>query len=210
MVALVVLLGGALAWWWGTHNSPAVSQARRLALDHRRALALARVPGRVGAPRVVLAPPRCGAPRCVQIPALGVDAPVLPEAPAGSQLRIPPDVHDVGWDEQTPVPGRPGVTLLAGHVNWVGQGLGALGGIGQLVPGDLVRLDWDGQVTTWVVSARPELSPNSEVHPELFSVTGPPRLALVTCGGPFSETPAGGSYADNVIVWATPAVAGTS
>jgi hypothetical protein len=149
--------------------------------------------------------PACGAPRCVQIPALGVDAPVLPEGPVGGELTIPPDVHDVGWDQQTAVPGQPGVALLAGHVNWVGQGLGALGGIGQLVPGDLVRLDWGGRVTTWVVSARPQLSPNTEVHPQLFSLSGPPRLALVTCGGPFTETAAGGSYADNVIVWAVPA-----
>jgi hypothetical protein len=33
--------------------------------------------------------------------------------------------------------------------------------------------------------------------------TGPPKLALVTCGGPFVS--ATGHYLDNVIVWATPA-----
>jgi hypothetical protein len=97
------------------------------------------------------------------------------------------------------------VALLAGHVNWAGQGLGALGGIGQLVPGDRVRPDWGGRATTWVISTRPQLSSNTEVHPQLFLLNGPSRLALVTCGGPFKETPTGGSHADNVIVWAVPA-----
>jgi len=203
-----VFLAGAILVGVGVGNSPAVRIARQLGQDRARARAEATAPPQTvprnpsGAPQAPA--PACGAPRCIQIPALGVDAPVLPETPAGGQLTIPPDVHDVGWDAQTSTPGGPGVTLLAGHVNWVGQGLGALGGIGQLVPGDLVRLDWEGQVSTWAVSTSPQLSPNTEVHPQLFSPSGPPRLALVTCGGPFTEGPGGGSYADNVIVWAHP------
>jgi len=206
VVALAVLLGGAGALWRGMVSSPAALQARVLTKDHHRAVRLADDPAR-RRPGATLAPPSCGALRCVMIPALGVDAPVLPEGPVGEELAIPADVHDVGWDQQSAVPGHAGVALLAGHVNWVGQGLGALGGIGQLVPGDQVIVDWGGRVTTWVVDASPELSPNTEVHPELFSTTGPPRLALVTCGGPFTETRHGGSYADNVIVWAKPAAA---
>jgi sortase (surface protein transpeptidase) len=140
----------------------------------------------------------------ITIPALDVSAPVIPEGPVGGTLAIPPDVHQVGWDHQTRSPGWPGVTLLAGHVNWVGQGEGALGGIGQLTPGDQVILNWGGIESSWVVSSPPRLTPNTIVHHSLFSTTGPPRLALVTCGGPFSETARGGSYADNVIVIASP------
>jgi sortase (surface protein transpeptidase) len=139
----------------------------------------------------------------ISIPALGVSAPVLAETPVNGLLTIPPDVHNVGWDEQTPTPGQPGVTLLAGHVNWVGQGEGALGAIGQLVPGDTVTVNWQGHKTTWRITTKPVLSPNTVDHPWLFSNQGSPRLALVTCGGPFKEIPGvGGSYADNVIVQA--------
>lgn len=141
----------------------------------------------------------------VTIPALQVTAPVVAEGVTGGSLDIPGDVHHVGWDDQTPPPGHPGVTLLAGHVNWVGQGEGALGQIDQLVPGDQVILDWQGTKTTWTVDATPRLSPNTVIHRSLFSDTGPPRLVLVTCGGPFQQTSTGGSYADNVIVTATPA-----
>jgi len=141
----------------------------------------------------------------ISIPALGVSAPILSESPVNGALTIPPDVHNVGWDEQTPTPGRPGVALLAGHVNWVGQGEGALGAIGQLVPGDTVTINWQGHKTTWRVASKPVLSSNTVAHPWLFSNQGSPRLALVTCGGPFKEIPGvGGSYADNVIVQAVP------
>lgn len=36
---------------------------------------------------------------------------------------------------------------------------------------------------------------------DLFVNSGPPKLALVTCGGPFDA--ATRHYLDNVIVWAT-------
>jgi len=139
----------------------------------------------------------------ISIPALGVSAPILSESPVNGALTIPPDVHNVGWDEQTPTPGNPGVTLLAGHVNWVGQGEGAMGEIGQLVPGDQVILNWGGHESTWTITTKPTLSPNTVAHPQLFTNQGTPTLALVTCGGPFKEIPGvGGSYADNVIVQA--------
>jgi len=144
----------------------------------------------------------------ITISSLDVSAPILAETVSQGALVIPPDVHQVGWDDETPAPGSSGVSLLAGHVNWVGQGEGALGDIGELVPGDQVQVDWGGRETSWVVAADPELSPNTEVHPSLFTSAGVPRLALVTCGGPFSETAQGGSYADNVIVLASPEGAG--
>jgi len=37
----------------------------------------------------------------------------------------------------------------------------------------------------------------------LWVTTGQPKLALVTCGGPFDATT--GHYSDNLIVWATEA-----
>jgi len=140
----------------------------------------------------------------LMIPALDVSAPVIAEGTSGATLDIPQDVRQVGWDAATPAAGSPGVTLLAGHVNWVGQGEGALGQIGQLVAGDPILLDWGGVRSVWRVMAPARLEPNSVAHPWLFRRVGPPVLALVTCGGPFLETARGGSYADNVIVLARP------
>lgn len=211
-----LLVGAALVCWSVSVGSPAARIARQAHADHLRAVAGARPPERGasagagpvasrGTPAVVHVawrPTIPGQVATVTIPALEITAPVVSEGTSGTSLDIPADVHHVGWDDQTPPPGRPGVTLLAGHVNWVGQGEGALGQIGQLVAGDQVVLDWQGTQTTWTVDASPRLSPNTVVHPRLFTDTGPPTLALVTCGGPFSETTSGGSYADNVIVMA--------
>lgn len=205
--ALAIVAGGWLVYD-GIATSPAARIARLTHLDHVRARSLASqraiAPRQGGSRLVPFTPTVSGEVAEISIPALAVSAPVVAEGPVNGELTIPADVHTVGWDEQTPSPGAPGVTLLAGHVNWVGQGEGALGEIGQLVPGDLVYLNWGGRETEWRVDTKPVLSPNTVVHPQLFTTQGPPTLALVTCGGPFTEVPGvGGSYADNVIVEAS-------
>jgi sortase (surface protein transpeptidase) len=202
--SLAIIAGGVLSYM-GVRNSPEARIARLTSQDHKRALHLANHPAPVTTTHVAWRPTLPNEVATISIPALGVSAAILAEGPTNGALTIPPDVHNVGWDSQTPTPGLPGVTLLAGHVNWVGQGEGALGAIGQLVPGDRVKLDWKGKISSWQISTKPVLSPNTEVHASLFSNQGPPRLALVTCGGPFKEIPGvGGSYADNVIVEAVP------
>jgi len=219
ILALLVVAGGVITWR-SFANSPAARIAAAGRADHRRAQKLADGGARTdpssngspspGSPPATATwdPTVVGQVAAITIPALGVqNAPVLREGVSGGNLTIPADVHNVGWDSQTPTPGGSGITLLAGHINWVGQGEGSLGQIGQLVPGDQVLLNWGGTVSTWTVSTEPSMSPNTQVHTSLFSDTGSPRLALVTCGGPFSETASGGSYADNVIVEAVPATA---
>ncbi|MCI2974868.1 MAG: class F sortase [Ferrimicrobium sp.] len=188
--------------------SPARVIAAQARVDHRRAVAQAQhikpVPtSQPATPSKPLAASPGQLEGIITIPALDVQAPIYAEPVARGLMTIPADVHHVGWDLQTSTPGSSGVALLAGHVNWVGQGEGALGQIGQLVAGDTIQVTFEHTTTRWVVSAAPRLSSNTVTHPSLFNADGPPRLALVTCGGPFSETASGGSYADNVIVMAT-------
>jgi hypothetical protein len=135
-------------------------------------------------------------------------------------MSIPSDIHTVGWYDgvdstgpgttaaapSAPFPGQPGVALLAGHVDWSGEGPGALYYLSQLQVGDPVEVVGSNGVTTdWQVSRPPLTIAKSALPATLFSSTGPPLLALVTCGGPFDATT--GHYEDNVIVWASPAAA---
>jgi hypothetical protein len=60
----------------------------------------------------------------------------------------------------------------------------------------------DGTVTRWQVVSRDLLAKPDVPLAELFARSGPPRLALVTCGGPFD--PDRLSYRDNVVVVAVP------
>jgi hypothetical protein len=129
-------------------------------------------------------------------------------------MTIPADIHTVGWYDgidrtgsatasaRTPLPGQPGVSLLAGHVDWAGEGPGALFYISQLVTGDPIQVIGSNRETTyWRVSEPPIVIAKSALPDALFVNSGPPKLALVTCGGPFDA--ATGHYLDNVIVWAT-------
>jgi hypothetical protein len=154
------------------------------------------------------------------IPSLGVDAPLVPTGATGTAetaaLTIPADIHTVAWwdgvvrdgdrtvHEDAPSPGQPGVALIAGHIDSAAAGPGALYDLKDLAPGAIVEvIDSDRQVSTWKVSTAPETTRKTALPPSLWVTTGPPKLALVTCGGPFDA--ATGHYVDNVIVWATPA-----
>jgi hypothetical protein len=155
----------------------------------------------------------------LEIPAIGVRAPLVPTgakgAPGTASLTIPDNIHTVAWwdgsvvdgdrvvHENAPSPGQPGVAVIAGHIDSALAGPGALYNLKDLEKGDTIKIvDSLGHISTWTVSARPETTLKTTLPPALWVTNGPPKLAIVTCGGPFDK--ATGHYVDNVIVWATP------
>lgn len=159
-------------------------------------------------------------PNRLNIPALGVNAPLDAVAaiggPTGAVLNPPADIAHVGWwDGQiaygnpanpkqlinfpTPKPGQPGIAVIAGHINWAGIGPGALANLAQLKPGDTFTVTLSGTVTTWDVITNVTIS-KTALPSVLGTPGGPPRVALVTCGGPYN--PDTGHYYDNTIVTA--------
>jgi sortase (surface protein transpeptidase) len=142
-------------------------------------------------------------PTAVRIPRLGVDAPVEPVG-VGTQgeLIIPHSPMDVGWYQGGSVPGEAGVALLTSHVDTRTEGRGVFAGLVRLDAGDVVTtVAADGTEQRWTVTARTQHL-KTDLPQALFARSGPPVLALVTCGGPFDATVR--SYRDNVIVWAEP------
>ena len=160
------------------------------------------VPVRDAAP----APPAAVVPPVrVELPARGLDVPVDPvgTAPDG-QMAVPDDVDRAGWYRFGPAPGAPGSAVVAGHVDDVEQGLGALAALRAAEPGDEVLVtDAAGTVTRWRIAGRELLDKGALPVEDLFRRDGPPRLTLVTCGGPF--LPDVGGYRDNLVVVAEPA-----
>ncbi len=159
------------------------------------------VPTTDAAPRPA---PEAVAPARVAVPARGLDAPLDPvgTAPDG-QMAIPDDVDRAGWYRFGPVPGAPGSAVVAGHVDDAEQGLGAMAALRAAEPGDeVVVTDAAGAVTRWRVVSRESLDKQALPVDVLFRRDGPPRLTLVTCGGPF--LPEVGGYRDNVVVVAEP------
>jgi hypothetical protein len=151
------------------------------------------------------------------IPYLRVRAPLVPTgavgAPGTASLSIPSDIREVGWwdgkvrdasrtfQEDAPAPGQPGVAVIAGHVDSASAGPGALYDLSALEVGDIIKLqDSAGHASTWIVDAGPQTSLKTQLPSSLWATAGSPKLALVTCGGPFDEKT--GHYIDNVVVWA--------
>ncbi|WP_051450157.1 class F sortase [Actinospica robiniae] len=105
--------------------------------------------------------------------------------------------------------GRPpnqGTTLLAGHVDYTGQGTGTLYDLYRVQPGTLVYAsDASGHVPRWRVTGLTVVS-KTELPSWVFAGTaGPRKLVIVTCGGPVDYVPGyGNTYRDNVIATAVP------
>jgi Sortase domain len=137
------------------------------------------------------------------LPRLGVTAAVVPVFVRGDgSLVVPPDPRQVGWWVGGAYPGAvAGTVLIAGHVDDVRIGLGALYHLASLRQGDAVALNTLAGDYTYRVVARREY-PKQRLPADLFGQGGPARLVMVTCGGSFEH---GRGYADNVVVYAEPA-----
>jgi len=158
----------------------------------------------VARPAVPAAPEQGPAPVRLVVPARGVDAVVDPVGvgPDG-QMALPDDVDRVGWYRFGPAPGDDGSAVLAGHVDDAEQGLGALAPVRDAAVGDdVVVTDAAGTESRWRVVSRELLQKQALPLDRLFAREGPPRLTLITCGGPFLAE--FGSYRDNVVVVAEP------
>lgn len=153
--------------------------------------------------------PEVAAPARVDVPGLGVTAPVDPMGIADDgQMALPEDVARVGWYRFGPEPGAAGNSVIAGHVDDREQGPGALFPLRTAEPGEAITVtDAAGETTRWRVVSREVIEKDVLPLDEIFRRDGPPRLVVITCGGPF--LPEFRSYRDNVVVVAEP-VPGTT
>lgn len=201
LVGLVLVVAGAWIWL----QSP--SEQRVSPLDSPAASPPAgpTSPSAPSSPSVApavakRAPWKPGAPRRVLIPALRIDAPVVPIKVANSTLIPPADPQQLGWWSDGARPGDQGSVLITGHT--VHTGGGALD--------DLETLQRGARVTVRTVTgarhyevARVRVYRKGTVArdaQQLFSQEVPQRLVLVTC-----EDWDGVQYLSNAIVIAKPA-----
>jgi sortase (surface protein transpeptidase) len=135
------------------------------------------------------------------IPAIGVDAPVQTTDRVAGSLVLPDDVSTVTeWSGSSAINADHGTVLIAGHIDNVHQGMGALYFMHTLNPGDAIYLVVNGTVTRWKVTALQTVGKLALPQDVWSGDQGPRLLKLVTCGGAVHH----GSYDDNVIVTAVP------
>lgn len=151
-------------------------------------------------PHDPLAPVR---PDRVEIPAIGVRAPVLPRGLDASGAVDPPPYampDTVGWYDRGTQPGAPGAALLVGHVDTATEPA-VFYSLSTARPGQKIRVTRaDGSVAEFTIDdiqvfGRDGFDPHKVYGPR---EDGRAELRLITCGGTFDR--ATGTYDANVVV----------
>jgi hypothetical protein len=139
----------------------------------------------------------------VAIPSQGVVAPIDMCTIDHGELEPPADVHRTcRWAGGSDVDSPTGTTVLTGHVNFVGQGTGALGRLAQLRVGALV-VTRERTTTRWRVVGVTRRDKTTGIDRSAFVGTaGARQLYLISCGGTFDASAR--SYEDNIYVRAVP------
>ncbi|WP_423835069.1 class F sortase [Streptomyces manipurensis] len=143
-------------------------------------------------------------PRALAIPGLGLRAPVDPVGVAADgQMEVPENPDRVGWYRYSPAPGADqGSSVIVGHVDAKGLGLGVLFGLNKVRQGDQVQVvREDGTTISYEITARRTLGKKElVVDPGVFDREGPAVLTLITCAGPYLADR--GGYQNNLVVTA--------
>jgi hypothetical protein len=123
--------------------------------------------------------------------------------PANRSLDVPRHVGTAAWWAGGARPGdRAGTIVLAGHVDFDGRP-GVFYRLDRLALGDVVTvIGADGVRYDYRLSALRRVPKPALPAAGIFRVDGPPRLALVTCGGTFDAKER--SYHDNLVAIADP------
>jgi hypothetical protein len=198
VVGLLLVVGGLAAWWAQTEpEAPTRAEdpaAPAVAPPDQEIVEPTTLPR---AQRVKTEP---GAPERLVVPALSIDAPVIPIGAPGGVLTPPGDPQTLGWWADGARPGASrGSALVTGHTGHAGGG--AMDDLEELVDGDRVWMQTDRgrigyDVRRVAVLGKGELAERAE---ELFDQGVPGRLVLITC-----EDWNGVEYLSNVVVTATP------
>lgn len=144
------------------------------------------------------------APVRVTIASIGLALPVRAVGVAADgQMELPANPAVVGWYRFGPAPGdREGSVVLGGHLDSREYGVGPLVQLRKLRPGAVIEIAAaDGAKVRYRVEGVRDVDKQKLAIGELFARTGPRRLHLVTCGGPYDAN--GGGYRDNLVVTAS-------
>ncbi|MBL1080461.1 class F sortase [Streptomyces actinomycinicus] len=197
-LAWALLLFGL--WLWGRGVSDVRPSTERPATGDVFAL------GRAAGPAVLphaATPLGAAVPQRVDIPRLGVQAPVVDRG-LDARGAVDPPPYDqpgvVGWYGAGTAPGAAGAALLVGHVDTTTRPA-VFYQLSTLVRGETVRVvRSDGKVAVFTVDDVSVLPREGFDARRAYGPHEPGRaeLRLITCGGTFDR--AGHSYTANVVV----------
>ncbi len=146
-----------------------------------------------------------GQPTRLEIPAIGVDAPVeLVGLTPERAMDVPKGWMNAGWYRNGFLPGELGNSVIAGHLDTSTGGPAVFWDLGQLVPGDEVHVTYeDGSRRSFVVEASKIYDHDAEgaIIESIFGKSLTADLNLVTCDGAWDHGAA--TYAKRLVVFTT-------
>ncbi|MDT3726355.1 class F sortase [Streptomyces sp. DSM 41972] len=138
----------------------------------------------------------------VRIPAIQVDAPIVPVGlDTEGWVDAPPaeDPNLAGWFTGAVTPGEKGTSVVVGHVDNA-QGPAVFYGLGALKKGNRVEVARkDGRTAVFEVYGVEVFSKNDFPGDRVYASKGAAELRVITCGGGFTQQ---NGYDGNVVVFA--------
>ncbi|MDO9591351.1 MAG: class F sortase [Microcella sp.] len=146
-------------------------------------------------------------PLSISVAGIVTNMPVEPQGlDAQGQMALPKSPFVAGWYRFASAPGSgAGSTVIASHVDALGEGLGPFAQLRSVPVGTEVSiLDSAGVTHTYRIIEIEKIDKDVVPWNDYFSNAGTPRLVLVTCGGEYDPGYAQGigRYEDNYIVTA--------
>ncbi|MYW63267.1 class F sortase [Streptomyces sp. SID8379] len=138
----------------------------------------------------------------VRIPAIRVDAPVMPvglDAEGWVDAPPPQDPNLAGLFSGAVSPGEKGTAVIVGHVDNM-QGPAVFYGLGSLKKGNHVEVKRkDGKTAVFRIYGLEVFEKSKFPGKKVYGSTGAPELRVITCGGGFSKQH---GYDGNVVAFA--------
>jgi sortase (surface protein transpeptidase) len=156
-------------------------------------------------PTTTTKPAEFGAPVRVTIPAIGVDAALVPVGLKDDGAMQTPDFGSAAWYDRGPKPGQPGPAVVLAHVDSKAHGPDVFFRLRELKRGDQVTVHYADRDSTFAVTGSEQTAKTGLPGARIWNDAKTPVLRLITCGGAFDRK--AGSYLDNVIVYADQLVA---
>jgi sortase (surface protein transpeptidase) len=138
----------------------------------------------------------------ISIPAIGVDARVIPLGlNRDHTVEVPKNFAETGWFKPGPEPGEQGAAVVLGHLA-SRRGPGVFIRLRELKPGAVIRIRLaDRSTVRFVARSMIRVPKNRFPTNRVYARTPQPTLRLVTCAGALD--PVTGHHPDNYIVFAT-------
>ena len=136
----------------------------------------------------------------LQIGAIGVDSTLMDLGlRADGSMGVPPDAFPAGWYTGGPTPGELGPAIIAGHVDWNGQGV--FYRLRDLKPGDQVTITrTDGSKPVFRVTRVSQFPKDQFPTKLVYGNIDHAGLRLITCGGSYNSRTR--HYEDNLVAFA--------